>query len=155
MTTMTTDMRETREAARRLRYEPSAGVTATNVQTAIETVQANLVAAVAVAAVTPPAIVPKAVNFAMSPYTVLPTDYLLEVDTTGGVVVIQTQASASRGNLPFTVKDITGNSPVNAISVVRTGAELIDGLTAYPMDSAYDAKTFKPKLAGTGYEVES
>lgn len=155
MTTMITDMRETREAARRLRYEPSTGVAATNVQTAIETVQANLVAAVAVASVTPPAIVPTSVTFAQSPYTVLPTDYLLEVDTTGGAVSIQTAASASRGNKPFTVKDIAGNAAVNAISVLRTGAETIDGLTSYPMDSAFDAKTFKPKLAGTGYEVES
>ena len=151
MTTMTTDMRETVESARRIRYEPSATIAATDVQTAIEAVQANVV----VAAGTPAAIVPKSVTFAMSPYTVLPTDYLLEVDTTGGAVVIQTQASASRNNLPFTVKDIAGNSAVNAISVVRTGAETIDGLTSYPMDSAFDAKTFKPKLAGTGYEVES
>lgn len=151
MSTMTTDMRETREAARRLRYEPSAGISATNVQTAIEAVQANVVAG----PVVPPAIVPTAVNFAMSPYTVQSTDYLLEVDTTGGAVVIQTQASASRVNKPFTVKDIAGNAAVNAISVLRTGAETIDGLTSYPMDSAYDAKTFKPKLAGTGYEVES
>lgn len=151
MTTMTTDMRETREAARRLRYEPSAGVAATNVQTAIETVQANVVTG----SVTPPAIVPTPVTFAQSPYTVLPTDYLLEVDTTGGAVSIQTAASASRGNKPFTVKDVAGNAAVNAISVLRTGAETIDGLTSYPMDSAFDAKTFKPKLAGTGYEVES
>lgn len=155
MTTMTTDMRETRETARRLRYEPSAGVGATNVQTSIETVQANLVAAIATASVTPAAIVPKAVNFAMSPYTVLPTDYLLEVDTTGGVVVIQTAASASRSNLPFTVKDINGNFLVNRCDVTRAAAETIDGLATYPMDTAYDAKTFKPKLAGTGYEVES
>lgn len=151
MSQMVTDMRETRESARRLRFEPSASITATNVQTAIDAVAAAAV----VAAGTPPAIVPKAVNFAMSPYTVLPTDYLLEVDTTGGVVVIQTQASASRSNLPFTVKDIGGNSAVNAISVLRTGAETIDGLTTYPIDTPYQSFTFKPKLAGNGYEVES
>lgn len=143
------------EAARDISYAPTAGIAPNNVQDAIETVQANVVAAAALAAVTPPAIVPTAVNFAMSPYTVLATDYLLEVDTTGGAVVIQTQASASRANKPFTVKDIVGNASVNAISVARAAAETIDGLTAYPMDSAYDAKTFKPKLAGTGYEVES
>src|SRR6185436_18873787 len=113
--------------------------------------QANIVAAAGV----PPAIVPTAVTFAQSPYTVLPTDYLLEVNTTGGPVVIQTQASASRGNKPFTVKDIAGNSSVNAISVNRTGAETIDGLTAYPMSTDFMSLTFKPKLAGTGYEVES
>jgi hypothetical protein len=138
-------------AARNISYAPSAGVVAIDVQHAIEAVQANAIAP----STSPSAIVPTPVTFAQSPYTVLATDYLLEVDTTGGAVTIQTAASASRNNLPFTVKDIAGNSAVNAISVLRTGAETIDGLTSYPMDSAYDAKTFKPKLAGTGYEVES
>jgi len=137
--------------AREVSYEPSAGVVAIDVQNAIQAVQANVVAA----ALVPPAIVPTAVNFAMSPYTVLATDYLLEVDTTGGAVVIQTAASATRSNKPFTVKDIAGNSAVNAISVLRAGAETIDGLTSYPIDGAYTSLTFKPKLAGNGYEVES
>jgi hypothetical protein len=136
-------------AAREVSYDPSPGIVAIDVQSAIEGVQANVVAA----GLVPPAIVPKAVDFAMSPYTVLPTDYLLEVDTTGGAVVIQTQASASRANLPFTVKAINANP--NGISVDRAAAELIDGLASYPMVDAYDAKTFKPKLAGDGYEVES
>ena len=152
MSVVQTDLRVSPvAAARSISYDPSPGVNEVNVQDAIEAVQANVVAAAAV----PPAIVPTAVNFAMSPYTVLATDYLLEVDTTGGAVSIQTAASASRSNKPFTVKDIAGNAAVNAISVLRTGAETIDGLTSYPMDSAYDAKTFKPKLAGAGYEVES
>jgi hypothetical protein len=136
-------------AAREVSYDLSPGIVAIDVQSAIEGVQANVVAA----GLVPPAIVPKAVDFAMSPYTVLPTDYLLEVDTTGGAVVIQTQASASRANLPFTVKAINANP--NGISVDRAAAELIDGLASYPMVDAYDAKTFKPKLAGDGYEVES
>jgi len=152
MSVVQTDLRVSPvAAARSISYDPSPGVNEVNVQDANEAVQANVVAAAAV----PPAIVPTAVNFAMSPYTVLATDYLLEVDTTGGAVSIQTAASASRSNKPFTVKDIAGNAAVNAISVLRTGAETIDGLTSYPMDSAYDAKTFKPKLAGAGYEVES
>src|SRR5688572_20269920 len=138
-------------AAHDISYAPSAGVLAIDVQNAIEDVQANVVTG----SVTPPAIVPTAVNFAMSPYTVLPTDYLLEVDTTGGVVVIQTQASVSRGNKAFTVKDIAGNFSVNRADVVRTGAETIDGLATYPMSTDFAALTFKPKLAGDGYEVES
>jgi hypothetical protein len=138
-------------AARNVSYAPTAPLTAITVQAAIDQLQGEIT----VGSVTPPAIVPTPVTFAQSPYTVLSTDYLLEVDTTGGAVTIQTAASASRGNKPFTVKDIAGNSAVNAISILRTGAETIDGMTSYPMDSAYDAKTFKPKLAGTGYEVEA
>lgn len=138
-------------AAANVSYEPTAPLTAVNVQDALDQIQAEIAAAV----VSPPAIVPTAVNFAMSPYTVLATDYLLEVDTSGGAVVIQTAASASRSNKPFTVKDITGNASTNAIAVNRTGAETIDGLTSYPMATDFAALTFKPKLAGNGYEVES
>ena len=153
MSTIQTDMRDRMEwmQASRIPYEASAGITADNVQDAIEAVQANAAAA----ASSPPAITPKSITFAMSPYTILPTDYLLEVDTTGGVVVLNTGASAARGNRDFIVKDIAGNSAVNAISVVRTGAETIDGMTTYPMDTPYDAKTFTPKLAGNGYEVSA
>lgn len=152
MSVVQTDLRVSPvAAARNISYAPTAPLTAVNVQNAIEQVQAEVTLAI----VTPPAIVPTAVNFAMSPYTVLATDYLLEVDTTGGAVTIQTQASATRGNKPFTVKDIVGNSAVNAISVLRTAAETVDGLTSYPIDSPYASFTFKPKLAGNGYEVES
>lgn len=136
-------------AATDISYMPTAGVTPNNVQDAIEAVQANVVAAGAV----PAALVPTPVNFAMSPYTVLPTDYLLEVDSTGGAVVIQTQASVSRSRKPFTVKAINANP--NGISVARTAAETIDGLTSYPIDVPYDSKTFSPKSTNDGYEVSS
>lgn len=150
MSVVTTDLRiRPVLAARSVSYSPAAPLTAVSVQGAIEQLQAEITTGSA----TPPAIVPTSVTFAMSPYTVQPTDYLLEVDTTGGAVTIQTQASATRGNKPFTVKDIAGNAAVNAISIVRAGAETIDGLTTYPMDSAYDSKTFKARLAGGGYEV--
>lgn len=152
MTVIQTDLRvRPVAAARNVSFQPFGAVTAPNVQTAIEQIEAQVVAG----ATSPPAIVPTSVNFAMSPYTVLSTDYLLEVDTTGGAVAIQTQASASRGNKPFTVKDISGNAEANNISVLRTGAETIDGLASYPIASNFQAFTFKPKLAGNGYEVES
>ena len=136
-------------AAMDISYMPSAGVAPNNVQDAIEAVQANVVAASAV----PAAPIPTPVTFAMSPYTVLSTDYLLEVDSTGGAVVLQTQASASRSRKPFTVKAINANP--NGISVARTGAETIDGLTSYPIDAPYDSKTFSPKSTNDGYEVSS
>lgn len=152
MSVVRTDLR-IRPSARAddVSVQPIPGLTAVDVQTALEQLEGQVIAVVS----SPPAIVPKAVNFAMSPYTVLPSDYLLEVDTSGGAVQIQTGASALRGNKPFTVKDITGNAETNNISVLRTGAETIDGLTTYPIASNYQAFTFKPKLAGNGYEVES
>jgi hypothetical protein len=132
-------------------YAPSAPLTSYTVQGAIEEVEAQVI----VVASSPPSIVPKAVNFAMSPYAVLPTDYLLEVDTTAGAVTLQLGLSALRNNKPVVVKHAAGSAVANPISVTRSGAETIDGLTSYPMDSNFDAKTFTPKLAANGYEVSS
>lgn len=132
------------ESARNISYEPTAPITAHDVQSAIEQVQAI--------AVLPSGSMPTAVTFAQSPYTPTSTDTVLLVNTTGGAVVIQLPLSGSRltatGYVPLVVKDDAGNSAVNAISVVRAGAELIDGLTAYPIDSAYTAVTFQPKASG-------
>jgi hypothetical protein len=131
-------------AARNISYAPSPGITAIDVQHAIETASSS-----------PAAVIPKSVTFAMSPYTVQPTDYLLEVDTSGGPVSIQMGASGARSGRPVTIKDITGNASTNAISVLRSGAETIDGLTTYPMSSDFMSLTFTPNLAGNGYEVSA
>lgn len=146
-----TDLRETRESARRLRFEPTALLPDTDVQTAIEDVEAQLQAAI----VLPAGENPTVVTFAMSPYTPLATDTVLLVNTTGGAVSIQMPLSATRlnasGYVPLTVKDDVGNAAVNAIAVLRAGAETIDGLTSYPIDAPYASVTFQPKAAG--YDV--
>lgn len=136
------------ETARNISYEPTAPITARDVQSAIEQVEAQAVA--------PDGVTPTVVTFAMSPYTPLITDTALLVNTTGGAVVIQMPLSAARltskGYVPLVVKDDVGNSAVNAISVARAGAELIDGLTAYPIDTPYGATKFQPKASG-GYDA--
>lgn len=138
--------------ARNVSYEPTAPLTANDVQSAIEQVQAEVAAVI----IAPRGYNPTIVTFAQSPYTPLISDTVLMVDTTGGVVVIAMPLSATRlvasGYLPLTVKDDKGNSAVNAISVTRAGAELIDGLTAYPIDSPYTSVTFQPKSTG-GYDA--
>lgn len=131
-----TDIRITQEAAKRLRFYPVANLTATNVQDAIQ--QAALAALLST---------PTSVTIGMSPYTPAPTDTLLEVNTSAGAITIQMPLSSTR-QFDLEVKDITGNSGANPISVVRSGAELIDGLTTYPLDSAYGAAKFGPKTGG-------
>lgn len=133
MTIIATDLRNTLESARRTRFDPVGSVTATNVQDAIQQ---------ALTAVTPTPI-----NVGMSPYTPLATDRILEVDTSGGAVLIQMPLSATR-LLDLEVKDITGNADVNPISVQRAGGENIDGLVIYPLNSAYAAARFGPKTGG-------
>jgi len=147
MSIVQTDLRNTRPSARETSYSPAAPLAAYNVQNAIEQLQAEITTG----SVTPPATIPKTITFAMSPYTVLPTDYLLDVDTSGGAVTINMMLAAARNNLELTVKDITGNASTNNISVVRGGAETIDGLTTYLIASDFGANKFKPKTSG--YQV--
>lgn len=144
MAIVTTDLRNTRQAAHEISFLPGGSISATNVQDAIDEVAAAAIAA--------PGYTPRVVTFAMSPYTPVLTDTVLLVDTTGGAVVVSLPLSATRltdaGYVPLTVKDDVGNSQVNAISVNRAGAELIDGLSAYPIDTQYQSVTFQPKATG-------
>lgn len=136
MTQIATDLRNTRESARRIRFEPVGAITGTNVQDALQ--QVTVVSGGGT---------PTAVNFAMSPYTPVPTDTRLMVDTSGGAISIQMPLAATR-TLDLEVKDATGNAGANQISVLRAGAETIDGLTTYPIDGAFGAAKFGSKTGG-------
>lgn len=144
MSIVRTDLRQTRQRAKEIYYGPTGGLGVFNVQDAIDKIQSE----VNTGSLTPPAIVATQVNFAQSPYTVLPTDYLIEVDTSGGAVQIQTAAGATRNNLEFTVKDINGHASTNNISVLKSGTDTIDGLATYPIASDFGAFKFKPSPSG-------
>lgn len=131
-----TDLRNTIESARRIRFEPVPGITATDVQNAISQVQSEVVPT------------PTPVTFAMSPYNVVATDRVLLVDTSGGAVTINMMAAAARNGLDLTIKDDTGNAPANPISAVMNGAEKADNLSPYPIDGAYAAVRFVPQSGG-------
>lgn len=137
MTTVSTDLRNTRESAKRLRFEPTGRFTATNVQDAIT--QAALISLQNN---------PTAVTFAMSPYTPVASDTLLLVDTAGGPVTIAMRPAAERNGVDLEIKDDTGHAAANPVSVVRNGAETIDGLTTYPIDGNYGSAKFGPQLGG-------
>jgi hypothetical protein len=138
MAIVQTDLRNSFEWARRIRFEPALPITATNVQDAISQ---------AAAFALPP--VPTAVNFAMSPYTVVAADRVLLVDTAGGAITIKMMAAAARNGLDLTIKDDTGHAAgANAMSVVMNGAETTDGLAPYPIDSNFSAVKFVPQAGG-------
>lgn len=137
MPRMVTDLGLSHDEAEKLTFRPVSPFVATNVEDAILE-----------AAFGPSIITPTAVTFAMSPYTIQPTDYLILVDTSGGAVTLQTQAASTRGGREVTIKDSTGNAAANNISILRTGAEVIDGLTTYPIASDFGAATLAPVTGG-------
>lgn len=141
-----TDLRFTREKAKKIRFYPITGIPATNVQDAIAETYAA-------AGTTPPAIVPKTITNAMSPYTILPTDYLLEVDVTGGAVVLNTGAQAARGGRPVIIEHVKGDAVANNITINRNGAELIAGATAYLIDYNFGRVELRPSANMPGYSV--
>ena len=151
MTVVKTDVRVPISHARRIPFAPAGGMVSRDVENAILEANANA----AVAASTPPTIAATSVNFAASPYTVQASDYVLEVDTSGGAVTINMPSVALRGGKPLEVKDVTGNASANAISVVRNGTDTIDGQTTYPMAADFISLNFRPNKAGTGWEVTS
>ena len=88
---------------------------------------------------------PKQVNFAMSPYTVLPTDGPLEVSTAGGNVVINMPSLA--GN-PFPVEATKATGDANTVSMTPNGGDLINGSNAADVLAVqYANKTYRPLSA--------
>lgn len=144
MTIAKTDTRDNN--AKRLRFMPGAGLVSTNVEDAVLEVAGNAT----IANTQPPAIAATTVNFAQSPYAVLATDFILEVDTTGGVVVITPQAVATRSK-PLEIKDVSLNAFTNNIQI--TGP--IEGQNPYLINADGASITIRPNKAKTAYEVVS
>lgn len=143
MSIVKTDLRVTRERAAQLRYYPSSGITATNVQDAIDET-----AVLAANPTVPPSITPTLVNFAMSPYTILPTDYLLLVDTSGGAITLNAGLAALRSKRDVVVKDDSGNAAANPITINSTLPDTIDGANSYVIDSNRQVYRLTPKTGG-------
>lgn len=85
-----------------------------------------------------------------SPYTVLTTDYFLAVNT-NSIITIKLPNAPTTG-IVYMVKDSTGNSGTNPITVTTVGGTvLIDGSTTYVINNSYQSAQFV--FDGTTYEV--
>lgn len=133
-----TDLRNTRQSARRIAFEPTAPITATDVQEAIEQI----------ASLPAPSIAPVTITSADSPYAPTITDTLLWVDTSGGAVTITLPTGASRAGRALQVKDISGDAATNNISLDAQAGETVDDLDPYPIDVNFGGVTLYPKPAG-------
>jgi hypothetical protein len=135
---------EIQKDAKRIAFQPVTPLTANNVEDAINQVQANIAAATS----SPPVITATTVTFVQSPYAVQSTDFILEVDTTGGIVVINPQAVGTRTQ-PLEVKDAAGNAATNNIQINAT----IEGQTPYLLRDDFDSVTIRANKGKTAYEV--
>lgn len=141
MPVISTNLRNTRESARLLRTEVANGVTQTNVQKALEQIASS-----------PAAVNPTSVTAAGSPYVPLSTDTVLYVDTTAGPVVINLRPAVQRLSVPLAIKDIGGAAFTNNITINPSGAETIDSLLAFPINSDFGGVVLNPR-SGVGYTV--
>lgn len=80
------------------------------------------------------------VTHAMSPYTVLSTDYYISVDCSAGTVTLRFPNTPFITNQTWVIKDRTGSASTNNISVTTVGgAVTIDGATTYTLNSNYSS----------------
>lgn len=91
------------------------------------------------------------VTTAMSPYTVLETDYFLSCDATAGAITIRLpNTTTSRREL--IIKDRVGISGTNAINITTVGgAVTIDGATTVTFTDNYES--LEMLFNGTTYET--
>lgn len=79
------------------------------------------------------------VTNAMSPYSVLNTDYYISVDCSAGAVTLSFPNSPT-ANRTWIVKDRTGTASTNNITLTTPGVTVtFDGATSYIMNSNYGA----------------
>lgn len=92
------------------------------------------------------------VTNAMSPYTVLATDYYISVDCSAGAVTLNFPNSPVYKQI-WIVKDRTGNASTNNITITTPGGTVtIDGSTTYTLSVNYKAVNLLANATPT-YEV--
>lgn len=76
-------------------------------------------------------------------YTVLVTDELIQVDTSGGAVTITLPNSTSVPKGRFIIKDVAGSAQTNAITISRNGSDTFeDASTSVTIDWIYGGYEF-------------
>ena len=91
----------------------------------------------------------KQISFANSPYTVLPTDYYISCDPTGGPIAIVLPVNGAVFR-QFIIKDRTGKASQSNITLTSAGGN-IDAKATYTMAGNFDSINLLDN--GTTYEV--
>jgi len=92
-----------------------------------------------------------AIGFADSPYTVLSDDYFISVNTSGGAITVNLP-DAPATNRRFVIKDRTGNSATNNVTIKSlTAASTIDLNASDLLNIAFESGEYL--YHGNNYEV--
>lgn len=87
----------------------------------------------------------KTIVFTDSPYTVLATDNMILVDTTGGNITVSLPAKATSVGRELTIKHIAA---ANTTTIDGSGAETIDGAATLALTTQYSSRTITCNSAG-------
>lgn len=92
------------------------------------------------------------VTNAMSPYTVLASDYYISVDSSGGAVTLRFPNAPTFKQI-WIIKDRTGNAGANNITITTVGgAVTIDGSTSFTLNANFESINLLANATPT-YEV--
>lgn len=140
MTTIVTDLRNTIESARRIRFEPSAGNTATTVQDAIQTSTGSLTP------LTTPTVLSGTGVVATSSF-VVQTNQSAPITLTLPDAATWATANSKYG-LPLSIFDISGNASTNNVTINPAGSDTISGLASLAISTDYGGYRLSPRAGG-------
>lgn len=141
MTTVRTNLGNTRERAGQLRFEPVGSISATNVQDAIAEVAAEAL----------PVLTTPTVIAANGPVAV--TDVVVQGNKAGALALTLPASAAwaaqnSKYGLPLSISDISGLASVNNITITPNGAETIGGNASLTINADFGTYQLYPKSGG-------
>lgn len=137
MGNIVTDLRDTRDTAKRMRYEQVTPFNpATNVQDAIAFFSSILL--------------PTVTPIAQANYTALAGDRIIEVNFAGNVAITLGPTSARNG-LPLEIKDISGGLAAGGWTITITPDAAdgggIDGMASLPIATDYESFQLRPSTS--------
>jgi UDP-N-acetylmuramyl pentapeptide synthase len=144
MVTVRTQVGTAWEAARRVRFEPVGTISSTDVQKAIEEVEAD--AAGSLQPLTTPTVVTATGNVAAT--TVMEqTNQVAAIARTLPLAATWAAINSKYG-LPLSIFDISGTASTNNVTINFSGGETASGLTSLTINTDYGGYRFEPKSGG-------
>lgn len=140
MTTIQTNLGNTRESARQLRFVPGGTITATNVQQAVEQIGLTL------PFLTTPTVVTGTGSIAA-------TDTVVQTNQAAPIVLTLPLSAAwatqnSKYGLPLSIFDISGAASTNSVTINPSGGQTIAGLASLTINLDYNGFRLMPKSTG-------